>query len=225
MAKILLIEDDDETRHAVKSILELERHTLDCASSAEEGSDFIKTYLYDLFIFDWEMPGMSGVELLRKYRSGGGKTPVVMLTGRYTVPDKISGLDSGADNYLTKPFEADVLLSVVRSILRRTPVVETERILFAGLDLKPASSAVFCGDKSAELSNKELVVLTLLLENTERIVSHDELKACAWVDNPDVSSGAVRVFLSSLREKLTNIGSNIQIVSIKGYGYQLKQKS
>lgn len=225
MAKILIVEDNVETMEAIRSILETERHVPDCTSSAEDGWDFIKTYEFDLMIFDWEMPGMSGVELLRKFRATGGKTPVIMLTGRSATPDKISGLDSGADAYLTKPFEREVLLSMIRAILRRSPAEESDSITFADLKLTPASSEVSCKDKSADLSAKEVAALRLLMENAGRIITHEELRAAAWPDSADVSSNTVRVFLSSIREKLSSIGSTIQILSIRGYGYQLKAES
>ena len=222
MAKILLVEDNEENRSAIKTILESERHILDCASSADEGWGFIKTYTYDLMIFDWEMPGMSGVELLNKYRSEGGRCSVIMLTGRDSTPDKLTGLDSGADNYLTKPFEGEILLSVVRATLRRTPTENPKDVSFADIIIRPLSSSVQCAGKEIALSAKELAVLVLLAQNSDRIVSQDELKAAAWNDGSNPTPGAIRVFLSSLREKLNSIGSMIQILSIKGYGYQAK---
>lgn len=224
MAKILLVEDNEENRSAITTILESERHVVDCASTADEGWDFIKTYDYDLMIFDWEMPGMSGVELLNKYRKDGGQCSVIMLTGRDTMVDKIAGLDSGADNYLTKPFEGEVLLSVVRATLRRTPSQNSSEFTFADLHIRPLSSSVFCAEKEVALSAKELAVLSLLAKNSDRIVSQEEMKLAAWNDGSEPSSGAMRVFLSSLREKLNSIGSSIQIISIKGYGYQMKAK-
>ncbi|MBX9571736.1 MAG: response regulator transcription factor [Candidatus Obscuribacterales bacterium] len=225
MAKILLVEDNEENRSAIKTILESDRHALDCASSADEGWGFIKTYKYDLMIFDWEMPGMSGVELLNKYRLEGGSCSVIMLTGRDATPDKITGLNAGADNYLTKPFEGDVLLSLVRATLRRAPLENPKDIPFADLVLRPLSSSVVCSEKEIALSAKEIAVLSLLVQNPDRIVSQDEMKIAGWSDGGEPSAGAMRVFLSSLREKLNSIGSNIQILSIKGYGYQIKAKN
>ncbi|MBX9690367.1 MAG: response regulator transcription factor [Candidatus Obscuribacterales bacterium] len=222
MAKILIVDDNDETRAAIKDLLLQERHNADEVSTAIEAWDFIETYDYDLLIFDWEMPKMSGVELLQKYRASGGKTPVIMLTGRNSTPDKISGLDFGADNYVTKPFESEVLLSLIRATLRRSPEPELKTIKCGDLDLNPESSQVSCGSNTATLSSKEAVVLRLLLENSQRLISHEEIKACGWSDAPDTASGTIRVFLTGLREKLTKLGSKLQILNVRGYGYQIK---
>lgn len=222
MAKILVVDDNLETLKAVKDILESERHVVDCTSSASEAWDFIQTYDYELLIFDWEMPEMSGMQLLQKYKTTGAETPVLMLTGRSSTPDKITGLDGGADNYLTKPFEKDELLSYVRAMLRRAPLDNCQDIIWCDLRLQPSASTISCGEKSCQLSKKELDVLKLLLTNSARLISHEELKLAAWADSPETTSGSIRVFLSSLREKLASLGSKIQIVNVKGYGYQIR---
>lgn len=223
MAKILVVEDNVETIQAIRDILHFERHNTDLAPSAEDGWDFIKTYDYDLLIFDWELPKMSGVELLKKYRASGGKTPVIMLTGKTDTPDKIAGLDSGADNYLTKPFGSEELLAHVRATLRRTPENVVRTVTFGDLCLDEASSMVRCGDKSATLSSREVKILKILMDSKNSIVSHDQLRINAWPDSPDVSPNTMRVFLTSFREKLASIGSNTKILSARGYGYQIKE--
>lgn len=222
MAKILIVDDQIETLESVKDLLESERHTVDSCLSASEAWDFIKTYKYDLFIFDWEMPETSGIELLQKYRTEGGSTPVIMLTGRKNTPDKIRGLDHGADNYLTKPFESSELLSFVRAMLRREVAEKVESISYGDLVLDPQASRVSCAEKSTNLTSRELDVLKLLLTSSGRLISHEELQTVAYKDSAEVSSTALRVFLTGLREKLSKIGSKIQILNVRGYGYQIK---
>ncbi len=225
MAKILAVDDNSDILDCVKDVLKSERHSVDVALSADEAWQFIQTYEYDLFIFDWEMPLLSGVELLRKYRASGGKTPVVMLTAKDTVMDKIEGLDSGADNYLTKPFDSDELLGFVRAMLRRHPdaAQSSVSLRYGDLELKEASNQVICGSKSSTLSGKELLVLKLLIENSNRLIGHEELRSVAWPDSPETSSGTVRVFLTALRDKLKSIGSEAKILSVRGYGYQISK--
>ena len=166
---------------------------------------------------------MSGVDLLKKYRAGGGTTPVIMLTGKTDTPDKIAGLDSGADNYLTKPFGSEELLAHVRATLRRTPDPVVRTVNFGDLCLDEASSTVRCGDKSSTLSSRELMVLKILMDNKNSIVSHDQLRVRAWPDSPDLAPNTMRVFLTGLRDKLASIGSNSKILSARGYGYQIKE--
>lgn len=222
MAKILVVDDNQEIREIIRDLLLIERHSVDCTQSAAEAWEFIKTYEYDVFIFDWEMPEMSGIELLQKYRKTGGQTPVVMLTGRNTTPDKITGLDLGADIYLTKPIDHVELLGFIRAILRRTPQEKKDLLICGDLELSTASSAVSCAGKSIQLSSREVAVLNVLLSNADRLVAHEELKSAAWSDSTDTSAGAIRVFLTSLRDKLSSIGSKIQILNVRGYGYQIK---
>ena len=222
MAKILVVDDNQDTLEVIKDLLQAERHTVDCSQSAVAAWDFIKTYTYDVFVFDWEMPEMSGTELLQKYRSSGGQTPVLMLTGRDATRDKITGLDSGADAYLTKPIDPEELLGFIRALLRRTPQGKTDLKVCGDLELSVCASSVTCGGKTAPLSARELAVLDVLLGNANRLISHDELKAVAWSDSPEISSGAVRVFLTGLRDKLNSIGSRIQILNVRGYGYQVR---
>jgi two-component system, OmpR family, manganese sensing response regulator len=221
MAKILVIEDNIETLDALRNVLQSERHSVDCVPSANEALDFIKTYQYDVLVVDWEMPGMSGIELIRTYRANGGKSPVLMLTGKTGTPDKISGLDSGADYYLTKPLVGAELLSFIRASLRRAPADEVNVLRFGDIELNPDSALVNCAGKSISLSVKEIAVLKLLIEHSKRIVTHEELKQAGWPDEDEVPAGTVRVFLTSLREKLQGLGAEIRILSVRGYGYRL----
>jgi two-component system, OmpR family, manganese sensing response regulator len=215
MAKILVIEDNIETLEALRNVLQSERHSVDCVPSAIEALDFIKTYQYDVLVVDWEMPGMSGIELIKTYRSAGGSAPILMLTGKTATPDKVSGLDSGADYYLTKPLVGAELLSFIRASMRRTLAGESSIFRYGNLELNPDSATVVCDN------SKEISVLKLLIEHSQRIVTHDELKQAGWPNTDDVPAGTIRVFLTSLREKLQGVGADIRILSVRGYGYRI----
>ena len=223
MAKILLVEDNPETLEALKDILQTERYTVDCVPTGNEALDFLEIYQYDVLIVDWEMPGITGVELVKTYRDRGGKTPVIMLTAKSATPDKISGLDSGADQYLTKPIERDELLGFIRASLRRIPVTEPICLRFANLELNLTSAKASCGSCEFTLSAKEISILQTLIENCRRIVTHEELRGAGWGETPDVPEGTVRVFLSTLREKLQGLGARLKIVSVRGFGYRLEE--
>ncbi len=221
MAKILIIEDDLDTLESLKALLKSERHSVDCVVSADEAIEYVRTYQYDVFIVDWEMPGMTGLEFIRRYREKGGSTPVIMLTGKSATDEKVSGLDSGADYYLTKPFEGKALLSFIRASLRRSPEIESEVVKIGNLQFLPSSCEALCEGKSVTLSQKEAAVLKLFLQNPERIITHQELEHAGW-SGSDVSSGTVRVFLTALREKLQSIGADTKILSVRGYGYRVE---
>ncbi len=224
MAKILVIEDDASMLDTLRALLKAERHSVDCVESADEAMEYIRAYEYDVLIVDWEMPGMTGVEFVDKFRAKGGQAPVIMLTAKSAVDDRVTGLDSGADYYLTKPFERKALLAFIRASLRRSPEPESDTIHFGNLQFKPASSDVLCGERTITLSQKEALVLKLFLEHTDRIITHKELEIAGW-SGEDVSSGAIRVFLTGLREKLQAIGANMKILSVRGYGYRIEPGS
>lgn len=206
----------------LRRLLQAERHSVDCVSTADDGMRFLETYEYDALVVDWEMPGMSGVELIRRYRAGGGNAPVLMLTGKSATSEKVTGLDSGADYYLTKPFDAPVLLSFLRASLRRSPEIQQSSYSVAGLELREASSEACFARQCVNLTAKEVAVLKLLIQHQDRIISHEELKSHGWPGEGDVSGGSIRVFLTALREKLQSVGAPVRILSVRGYGYRLE---
>ncbi|MBX9696020.1 MAG: response regulator transcription factor, partial [Cyanobacteria bacterium] len=172
----------------------------------------------------WEMPEMSGIQFIEKFRARGKKAPVIMLTGKSATDDKISGLDCGADYYLTKPFERKGLLAFIRASLRRSPEPESGSVHFGNLEFKPVSSEAICDGHSVTLSSKEAVVLKLFIDHSDRLITHKELEVAGW-SGSDVSSGTIRTFLTGLREKLQSIGANTKISSVRGYGYRIESNS
>lgn len=221
MVKILVIEDNARMLQAIRDVLASEHHTVDCVNNAKDAMHLLSSFTYDVMIVDWEMPDMSGVEFIKDFRSGGGNTPVLMLTGRSATSDKVFGLDCGADYYLTKPLDSMELLGFVRASLRRTPQPTEQSLQFLDLELQVGSATVRRADQEIKLTAKELAVLKFLLENAQRIVTYDQLNNAGWPEDPEPQINKMRVFLTALREKLQSVGSKLRIMSVRGVGYRI----
>ena len=222
--KLLLVEDSAQLNKALSTILKRNSYVVDSAFDGEEALIFINEYVYDIIILDIMMPKINGLEVLKIIRDKKIDTPVLMLTAKSTIEDKITGLDAGADDYLAKPFNADELLARIRALLRRKPEYKkTEVISFGDLSLDVNTSTLSCGDKQVVLMNKELQIMTLLINNQGNIVSLDVISKSAWDIDAYSTSENVWVFISYLRKKINSIGSKTKIKSIRYQGYYLEQ--
>ena len=222
--KLLLVEDSVQLNKALSTILKRNSYVVDSAFDGEEALIFINEYVYDVIILDIMMPKINGLEVLKIIRDKKIDTPVLMLTAKSTIEDKITGLDAGADDYLAKPFNADELLARIRALLRRKPEYKkTEVISFGDLSLDVNTSTLSCGDKQVTLMNKELQIMTLLINNQGNIVSLDVISKSAWDIDAYSTSENVWVFISYLRKKIHSIGSKTKIKSIRYQGYYLEQ--
>lgn len=222
--KLLLVEDSTQLNKALSTILKRNSYVVDSAFDGEEALIFINEYVYDVIILDIMMPKINGLEVLKIIRDKKIDTPVLMLTAKSTIEDKITGLDAGADDYLAKPFNADELLARIRALLRRKPEYKkTEVISFGDLSLDVNTSTLSCGDKQVVLMNKELQIMTLLINNQGNIVSLDVISKSAWDIDAYSTSENVWVFISYLRKKINSIGSKTKIKSIRYQGYYLEQ--
>ena len=222
--KLLLVEDSTQLNKALSTILKRNSYVVDSAFDGEEALIFINEYVYDVIILDIMMPKINGLEVLKIIRDKKIDTPVLMLTAKSTIEDKITGLDAGADDYLAKPFNADELLARIRALLRRKPEYKkTEVISFGDLSLDVNTSTLLCGDKQVVLMNKELQIMTLLINNQGNIVSLDVISKSAWDIDAYSTSENVWVFISYLRKKINSIGSKTKIKSIRYQGYYLEQ--
>ena len=222
--KLLLVEDSTQLNKALSTILKRNSYVVDSAFDGEEALIFINEYAYDVIILDIMMPKINGLEVLKIIRDKKINTPVLMLTAKSTIEDKITGLDAGADDYLAKPFNADELLARIRALLRRKPEYKkTEVISFGDLSLDVNTSTLSCGDKQVALMNKELQIMTLLINNQGNIVSLDVISKSAWDIDAYSTSENVWVFISYLRKKINSIGSKTKIKSIRYQGYYLEQ--
>ena len=221
--KLLLVEDSLQLNKALSTILKRNTFVVDSAFDGEEALLFVEQYTYDVIILDVMMPKLNGFEVLKVIRDKGIDTPVIMLTAKSTVEDKINGLDLGADDYLAKPFNTEELLARIRALLRRKPNYKKEDVLsFGDLSLNVHTATLMCGDKETSLMNKELQIMVLLMNNQGNIVSLDEISKSAWDIDAYSTSENVWVFVSYLRKKINKVSSKVVIKSIRYQGYYLE---
>ena len=221
--KLLLVEDSTQLNKALSTILKRNSFVVDSAYDGEEALLFIEQYTYDIIVLDVMMPKLSGFEVLKIMRDKGIETPVIMLTAKSTVEDKINGLDLGADDYLAKPFNTEELLARIRALLRRKPVFKKEDLLtFGDLSLNVKTATLMCADKQISLMNKELQIMILLMNNQGNIVSLDDITKNAWDVDAYSTSENVWVFISYLRKKIEKVSSKVKIKSIRYQGYYLE---
>ena len=221
--KLLLVEDSTQLNKALSTILKRNSFVVDSAYDGEEALLFIEQYTYDIIVLDVMMPKLSGFEVLKIMRDKGIETPVIMLTAKSTVEDKINGLDLGADDYLAKPFNTEELLARIRALLRRKPVFKKEDLLtFGDLSLNVKTATLMCADKQVSLMNKELQIMILLMNNQGNIVSLDDITKNAWDVDAYSTSENVWVFISYLRKKIEKVSSKVKIKSIRYQGYYLE---
>ena len=222
--KLLLVEDSQQLNKALSTILKRSSFIVDSAYDGEEALIFIEQYQYDIIVLDVMMPKLNGFEVLKIMRDKKIETPVIMLTAKSTVEDKINGLDLGADDYLAKPFNTEELLARIRALLRRKPSYKKEDVLaFGDLSLDVNNATLTNGDKKVSLMNKELQIMVLLMNKQGSIVSLDEISKSAWDIDAYSTSENVWVFVSYLRKKINQVSSTVKIKSIRYQGYYLEQ--
>ncbi len=222
--RILVVEDEEVLAEVIHEVLADASYAVDMAGDGEMASELAAVNSYDLVILDWTIPPPTGIELLESWRGEGLTMPVLMLTGRSEVSDRIAGLDSGADDYLTKPFSLEELLARVRSLLRRRerPMVAT---LAAGdLEMHRAAHRVTIAGDTVTLSPKEFALLEYLLMRQEEVVTRTELSEHVWDDSFDSFSNVVDVTVYRLRKKIDGDRPDRLLHTLKGVGYVLKSE-
>ena len=224
--KILLLEDTAQLNKALTTLLKRTSYLVDSANDGEEALIFLKDYQYDVIILDIMLPHIDGLEVLRRARRDGIQTPIILLTAKSTVEDKITGLDLGADDYLPKPFSSEELLARIRALGRRkTNVIKEDKpIIYQDLELDERNFTLKCDDKSVVLSQKEMQILLILIENKGNVVSLDTITRSAWDIESYSTNENVWVYISYLRKKMESIGSKTKIKSIRYQGYYLENK-
>jgi DNA-binding response OmpR family regulator len=222
MSKILLVDDDLILINNLRDMLVSAGFTLDTASSGEDAQGFLKAYAYDLLILDWNLPDVNGLEILRSYRQKNGAASVLMLTGRSDVNSKEIGLDSGADDYLTKPIVGREFLARVRALLRRSRMPLNQELQFANLRLDPSNKCLLCGDKQVTLQRQEYEVLELLMKHPNEIFSADAIMRHAWPSDTESSPDTVRTLIYKIRKKIEAAESGCTIATLHRIGYTLK---
>lgn len=223
MAKILLVEDEKDLRDSVRAVLEAQNYIVDAAADGNEALELLSVSGYDVIILDWNIPHVSGPDVCRKYRNGGGKGAVIMLTGNRTVDDKETGLDAGADDYLTKPVHHRELLAQVRAALRRTSNF-SDVLKAGGLELDPNKHSVSRDQKDIDLLPKEFALLEFLMRHPNTVFSPEALMERVWPSDSETSPDMIRKYVSRLREKIDVKGEESLIRTVHGVGYRFGQK-
>lgn len=218
--KILVVEDDRELSRAIKRLLEFNKYEVDVAFDGLEALDKVHYNEYDALILDYMMPKMDGITTLKTLRANDNNIPVLMLTAKASIDDKVEGLDAGADDYLTKPFQIKELLARVRALLRRKGEVISS-LEFGDFTLDPNTAEVISKDKRINLTNKEYQLLELLIRNKNVLLSTEKIMNIIWDFNSQAEINVVWQFISNIRKKLKLIGSNYTIQAVRGIGYRL----
>lgn len=220
--RILLAEDEKSLSKAIISILEHSHYTADAAYDGEEALTYLESGNYDALILDIMMPRLDGIAVLKKLRAQGNPIPVIMLTAKSEVDDKVLGLDSGANDYLTKPFAGKELLARLRAITRAQTGASDSRLSCGNTQLDRASFELSGPGGSYRLTNKEFQILELLMANPTQIISADRLLEKIWGYDSEAEMNTVWVYISYLRKKLGALSSNLQIKAVRNAGYLLE---
>ena len=219
--KILIIEDEKLLAESLKTLLEGKGFSVEVALDGITGAEYAELGVYDLLILDVMMPGLNGYEVARKVRSQRVSTPILMLTARSSVEDRIEGLNAGADYYLSKPFDTRELLACIHTLLRRQGK-QVDELRFGNTALDLATSTLLCGEKSVRLSAREFDVMRFLLQSRDRILPKEMILARVWGYDSSAVENHVEVYVGFLRKKLKSIGSNVRIEAIRRLGYHLE---
>jgi DNA-binding response OmpR family regulator len=220
--RILVVDDDHRLCSVVKRGLLEEAYAVDVAYDGEEGQYMAEVNPYDLVILDIMMPRKDGIQVCKELRAKRVNTPILMLTARDTVQDKVTGLDAGADDYLVKPFAFDELLARIRALLRRESVSRSPEIKAGDLVLNTLTREVRRGDKTIELTNKEYAILEYLMRHPNAVLSRTMIEEHAWDYDFDSMSNLVDVYIRRLRDKLADKGEKELIQTVRGAGYRLR---
>ncbi len=223
--QVLIVEDDIRLAQALGQILEENHYQVDLVHDGDQGLAYAESGSYDVIILDVMLPRKSGLEVVAELRRANVATPVLMLTARTTVQDKITGLDSGADDYMTKPFSPAELLAHLRALTRRQGQVVFEKIDFGDISLNLESHDLSCESKSINLSYKEFSIANILISSKGQIVSKDMLISKVWGVESSAVDNNVEAYISFLRKKLKFLGSNTQIETVRKVGYRLESSS
>ncbi|MBR3225079.1 MAG: response regulator transcription factor [Atopobiaceae bacterium] len=219
---ILVVEDERNLADAICQILKSEGIKTDVTYDGTTALTLAKSGMYDAIVLDIMLPGMSGLDVVRETRRAGISTPVLMLTARTSTSDKVDGLDAGADDYMTKPFEAPELLARLRALTRRTGEVLLEEASFGDLTLDLTTHDLRCGENSVHLSGKEFEVMRMLMSSTARVVSKQDLLTRVWGGGTEASENSVEAYVSFLRKKMNHLNSKVQITTLRMLGYRLE---
>lgn len=221
---ILVVEDEIKITRFIKKGLEMEHYTVETAYDGQEALDKAEINNYDLIILDIMLPKIDGITVCRKLRENKVETPIIMLTARDTVEDRVKGLDAGADDYLIKPFAFGELIARIRALLRREKTVKSTKLVVGDLSMDPATHEVFRGDKEINLSSKEYRLLDYMMRRPGQVCTRTMIGEHIWGYNFTDDSNVIDVYISYLRKKVDNGFPNKLILTVRDVGYKIADK-
>lgn len=222
--RILLVEDEEGLADALEYVLKKNKYLVDVAYDGIDGQDMGESNIYDLIILDRMLPRKEGVEILRYLRNKGIKTPVIFLTAKDTIENKVEGLDAGADDYLVKPFSTDELLARVRALGRRNDNINIDnKISISNLVLNTNACEVLCGEEKIKLTLKESQLLEYLMKNSKQVLTKEQILIKVWGADSEVELNSVELYVYYLRKKLDLKKCKVKISTVRGVGYCLKE--
>lgn len=222
--RLLLVEDEKRMAQALREILRLENYEVDHFEDGISGLEAIESDIYDVAILDVMLPGMNGFEIAKRARIAGIRTPILMLTAKAELDDKVTGLDSGADDYLTKPFMTKELLARIRALSRRNINTVDGTLKYNDIELDVSSATLSClaNGQSVRVSEKECRILEYLIANQNQILTREQLAVKIWGVESDAEYNNVEVYMSFTRKKLNYVGAKTEIKAVRGIGYELR---
>lgn len=221
--RILLAEDEKDLSKALCAVLKHNNYSVDAVYDGQDALDYGLCENYDAIVLDIMMPKKDGLEVLKALRENGVSTPVLILTAKAQVEDRIVGLDTGADDYLTKPFSMGELLARIRAITRRKSEFSPNLLSFSNLSLNRETYELSVGEESMRLGNKEFQMIEMLMSNPGRLISTEQFMERIWGYETEAEINVVWVYISYLRKKLTALGANLEIKAVRGVGYTLEE--
>ena len=225
--RILLAEDEKRMAAALVALLKQEKYDVDHVKDGASALTALESGVYEISVLDVMMPELNGFEAARRARSGGVKTPILMLTAKSQLEDKVNGLDSGADDYLTKPFQTKELLARLRALGRRSASFQDGNLHFGDLTLDTSKATLNCEQtgQNVRLSEKELRILEYMFSNQGQIMTREQLAVKIWGFDNEAEYNNVEVYMSFTRKKLAFVGSNVEIKAVRGLGYELRAET
>lgn len=221
--RLLLAEDENELSRALAAILKRNHYSVDIVDNGQDALDYLETGVYDGAVLDIMMPKMDGVTALKKARAAGISTPVLLLTAKSEIDDRVTGLDAGADDYLSKPFAVKELLARIRAMTRRQTETTDNLLSFGNISLDRASYQLSGPKAFFKLSGKEFQMLEMLMMNPGQVISADQFMEKIWGFDSETENNVVWVYLSYLRKKLSSLEADVSIKATRGVGYSLER--
>jgi len=224
MPRILLVEDDQELAEKIAAALKFQHYMVEVMGNGEDALQLLKRFIFDLIILDWNLPEKTGIEICQSFRSRGGNTPILFLTGRGSVLDKETGFMVGGDDYLTKPFHIRELSARIRALLRRPHATERQSLTAGRLALEIETYRVFIDGQPVKLLPKEFALLEFFMKHPNEPFSSKALLEKVWESDTDASEDTIRTYIKTLRRKITLKDEDCPLKTIAGYGYKLEVK-